>query len=130
MLSSNSAGSVIVTFFVLAISRPYHGVTTAERTLALDPDPAGGLRGGHRTGVHQVLVRDDLGLDEAALEVGVDDPGGLRRGRADRDGPGPGLLRPGRQVRLQAQGAEADPDQLVQTRLGLADQLQQLITPI
>ena len=44
----------------------------------------------------------------------------------DRDRPGAGLLRPGGQVRLQAEGAEADPDELVQARLVLADRGEQL----
>src|SRR5690606_4219346 len=51
---------------------------------------------------------DDLGLDEALLEVGVDDAGGLGGGGAALDGPGAGLLGPGGEVGLQAEGVEAD----------------------
>src|SRR5690348_8617793 len=54
--------------------------------LALHADLAGGLGGGHRTGRHQVVVRDDLGLDEATLEVGVDDACGFGCGGTALDG--------------------------------------------
>src|SRR5271166_5099490 len=40
--------------------------------LALDPGLAGGPGRGDRPGRHQVVEGDDLGLDEPALEVGVD----------------------------------------------------------
>src|SRR4051794_37737964 len=43
--------------------------------LALHPHPARCLGGVHRPGLDQVVVGDDLGLDEAAPEVGVDDAG-------------------------------------------------------
>src|SRR4051812_13103045 len=68
--------------------------------LALYAHPAvrAGLR--HRAGLDELVERDDLRLDEAALEVGVDDAGRLRGGRTDRDRPGPRLLGPGRQVGL------------------------------
>ncbi len=36
----------------------------------------------------EVCVADDLGADEAALDVGVDRAGGLRGARAARDRPG------------------------------------------
>ena len=94
--------------------------------LAFDADLAGGAGGLHGAGGHEVVVRDDLGLDEAALEVGVDDAGRLGSGRADRDRPGAGLLRPGGEERLQAEGVEADPDQLVEAGLVLADRGEQL----
>ena len=51
----------------------------------------------------------------------MDDAGGLRGGGADRDGPGARLLGAGGQVRLQAEGREADPSELVETGLVLAD---------
>src|SRR4051812_16570928 len=37
--------------------------------LALDPHLACRLGGRHRAGRHQVVIRDDLGLDEALLEI-------------------------------------------------------------
>src|SRR5688572_31818004 len=47
-----------------------------------------------------VVIRRDLGADEAALEIGVDHAGGLRRGGAGRYGPGAHLLRPGGEIGL------------------------------
>ena len=40
--------------------------------------------GGHRSARHQVVVRNHFGPDEAALEVGMNFAGGLRRFRAAR----------------------------------------------
>ena len=57
----------------------------------------------------EVLVGDDLGADEAALEVGVDHAGGLRRGGAGAHGPGAHFLRAGGEIGLQ-------PEQLVARR--------------
>src|SRR6478735_12484587 len=84
-----------------------HHVTVGHHVvLALDAHPAGGLGRGHRLGRHQIGVRDHFGLDEAPLEVGVDHPGGLWRGRALLDGPGPGFLGTCGQVRLQPEGVK------------------------
>src|SRR4051794_7587196 len=63
---------------------------------------------GDASGIHQVVEGDDLGLDEALLEVGVDDAGRLRSLRALADGPGARLFRACRQVGLEAEGVEAD----------------------
>src|SRR5437763_14715998 len=41
--------------------------------LALDAHPPRGAGSGHRPGGDQVVVRDDLSLDDAALDVRVDD---------------------------------------------------------
>src|SRR5699024_4299779 len=71
---------------------------------------------GHGAVLVQVGEADDLGLDEAALDVGVDDTGGLRGGRTLRDRPGAGLLRAGRQVGLQAEGGETSLRQGLQAR--------------
>src|SRR5437773_776343 len=63
---------------------------------------------------HQVGVGDDLGANEPALEVAVDDAGRLGRERALADGPGAHLVRP--------RGQEADqPQQAV----GLGDHVGQ-----
>src|SRR5947199_10246823 len=94
--------------------------------LALDADLAPRTRLRHRSGVDEVVVGHDLRLDEPALEVGVDDARRLGRRPARADRPGPGLLRAGREEGLQTQSVEADPGQLVQARLGLADTRQQL----
>src|SRR5258708_13430239 len=48
----------------------------------------------------EVVVGGDLGADEAALEIGVDHPGSLRRGRAGADRPGANLLGTGGEIRL------------------------------
>jgi hypothetical protein len=62
--------------------------------LALHAGLAGGAGGLRRPGRHEVVEGDDLRLDEAALEVAVDDAGGLGRRGALLDRPGAGLLRP------------------------------------
>ena len=58
-----------------------------------------------------VVVGDGLGADEALLEVGVDDAGGLRRLGALVDGPGARLL-----------GADGEEGDEVATGVALADQ--------
>lgn len=78
-----------------------------------------------RARLHQVGEGDHLGLDEALLEVGVDHTGRLGSGRALLDRPGAGLLRTRRQIRLEAQGVEADTAQRRQARLFLAHRLEQ-----
>src|SRR5437879_6095967 len=59
--------------------------------LALDPHLAQGARLGPAAGVDKLLPTDDLGLDEAALEVAVDGPRRLRRARAATNRPRPAL---------------------------------------
>src|SRR5665648_605786 len=88
--------------------------------LALDPGLADGARRRDRAEFDQVRVGHHLGLDEPTLEVGVDHPGGLRRRPALVDGPGPGLLGAGGQERLQAEGVEPHPRELVKAGLVLA----------
>ena len=85
--------------------------------------------GGDRTARDQIRIGDGLRLDEAALEVGVDDAGRLRRGVAVVDRPGPDLLLAGGEVGLQAEQVIRRPDQragaafldaeLLEERLGL-----------
>src|SRR5262249_3808652 len=60
----------------------HHGV------LAFDVQLGGGAAGGLAAELHEVLPPDDLGLDEAALEVGVDGARRLRRLGPLHDGPG------------------------------------------
>ena len=65
--------------------------------LALDPDlalVAAGLFGTQR---HIVVVLDDFGTDEAPLEIGVDDTGGLGRFHAPAESPGTALVGTGRE---------------------------------
>src|SRR5438045_2588594 len=58
----------------------------------------------------EVVVRRDLGADEAALEVGMDDARSLRRGRPGADGPGAHFLGPGGEVGVQTQQTIRRPD--------------------
>src|SRR5262245_26927481 len=81
--------------------------------LALHAYLAGALGRCLRAGRDEVVVRHDLGLDEPALEVGVNDAGRLGCGRANRDHPRARLLRPGGQVCLQPERGESDADQLM-----------------
>ena len=121
------AGEVVVTGRFAALpGRPLHVEAELDDVavghdvvLALHADLAGLLGLLHRAELHQVVEGDDLGLDEAALEVGVDDAGRLGRGRALADRPGAGLLGPGGEVGLQAEGVEADPGEYVEA--GLVD---------
>ena len=63
------------------------------------------------------LVGDDLGADEAVLEVGVDHAGRLRRGAAAAHRPGAHFLQAGGEVGLQAQQLVAGADHAVQAGL-------------
>src|SRR5262249_53657048 len=98
-----------------------HGVVAA-----LDAGVAGGTRGRHRARRDQVVVADDLGLDEAFLEVGVDDTGRLRRRRTRRNGPRASLLRPGGQEGGKAERRESCPGELSQAGLPHAELGEQL----
>ena len=68
----------------------------------------------------EVVEGDDLGADEALLEVGVDDARGLRRRVAAMDRPRAHFLRPRGEVRLQAEQLVARVDHAVEARLGHA----------
>jgi hypothetical protein len=94
--------------------------------LALDARPTLGTSLGYRTGLDEVVEADDLRLDEALLEVGVDDARRLRRLGTLRNGPGARLLRPGGEVGLQSERVEADAGELVEPALLLAGRLEQL----
>src|SRR3984893_6567019 len=60
--------------------------------LALKPPLPRCWRAGLAAERHVIVVGDGLGADEAALEVGMDDGGRLRRLGAARDRPGRRLL--------------------------------------
>ena len=79
--------------------------------LAFDAHLAGFLGAGFALAGDEVVVGDGLGADEAALEVGVDDAGRLRRGVAAVDGPGAHFLHAGGEVGLQAEQVVAGADQ-------------------
>lgn len=50
----------------------------------------------------EILVRHDLRLDEAALEIAMNSPRSLRRQTPTRDRPAADLFHAGREVVLQA----------------------------
>src|SRR5882762_9228086 len=64
-----------------------------------------------------VAVRDHLGADKAALEVGVDDARRLRRGGADLHGPRAHFLRPGGEEGLEPEQRVTGADQAIEARL-------------
>src|SRR5262249_9495181 len=88
--------------------------------LALEAGPAGGARRCDGARGDGVVEGGDLGLDEALLEVGVGDAGGLRGLPALADRPGARLLGTGGEIGLQAERVEADARELVEARLVLA----------
>src|SRR6185295_4389833 len=64
----------------LYIEAEMRGVVVAHHVLfAFDGQLGRRPAGGFRAQLHQVLPPDDLGLDEAFFEVGVDDASRLRR---------------------------------------------------
>jgi hypothetical protein len=79
--------------------------------LAFHPVEALLARGGHRAAFHEVVVGHGLGLDEPALEVGVDDAGRLRRGVAGVNRPRAHFLLAGGEVRPQAEQVVGGADQ-------------------
>ena len=82
-----------------------HVAVVHDIVLALGADEALLLSGGHAAAGFQVVERDDLGADEAALKVRVDLTGGLRRLRAACDRPGAALIAAARQERNEPQQA-------------------------
>ena len=52
---------------------------------------------------HQIVVGHGLGLDEAALEIGVDDARGFRRGVAGVNRPGADFLFAGGEISPQTE---------------------------
>src|SRR5258708_16248765 len=73
--------------------------------LALEPVFAGLAGGGDGAEAGEIVIGNDLGLDEALLEIGVDDAGGLRGLPAFLDRPGAHFLFAGREVGHQAEQA-------------------------
>ena len=87
---------------------------------------AGFLGAGFAVQRDVVVVGDGLGADEALLEIGVDDAGGLRRLGARVDGPGARFLRPGGEIGAEAEQLVAGADQPVEAGLGEAQRLEEL----
>ena len=59
---------------------------------------------------------DDLGADEAARQVGVNDAGGLLRHSTVRDGPGAHIFFASVEERAQAKKLIGGPDEAVEAR--------------
>ncbi len=59
----------------------------------------------------QIVVSDGFGFDKAALEIGVDDAGGLGRGVAGVDGPGADFFFAGGEIGAQAEQVISRADQ-------------------
>src|SRR5690606_17930010 len=79
--------------------------------LALEAVFAGFAGGGGAAEAREVVEGNDLGLDEAFFEIGVDDAGGLRGLPALLDGPGADLFFAGGEVGLQAEQVVAAADE-------------------
>ena len=73
--------------------------------LAFDAHLSGGADGGLGLVMDEVFVLDDFRADEAALEVSVDDTGGLGGLIAYADGPCTALVGTGREEGLESQQA-------------------------
>ena len=71
--------------------------------LALAAELSGGAAGRFAAQLHEVLILDDFGADEALLEVGVDDSGRLGRLVAHLYGPGAALVASGGEEGLQVE---------------------------
>src|SRR5580658_4714947 len=94
--------------------------------LALEPQPAGFARPGLPVVADVVVKGDDLGTNEAALEIGMDHPGGLRGGTAPAHRPGANLLRPGGEICNQSQQLVGGAYHAVQPGLGQTEVAQEL----
>ena len=81
----------------------HHVAVLHDVVLALHAEPAGLARAGLAAERHVVVIADRLGLDEAALEVGVDDTCGLGGLGTDSNRPGADLLGAGGEEALQAE---------------------------
>ncbi len=87
--------------------------------LALDAELALGLRCIPRSGRDQLVVSDDLGSDEASLEIGVDRACGFGSLRAAAHLPGARLVLAGREERDEIESSVASRDDPVQSGLSM-----------
>ena len=92
--------------------------------LALNAQLAGGLGALLAAELDVVVIANDLGLNKAALKVGVDDTGSLRSGRTLTHRPGLDLHLASRKERLQAKQLVGCLREHVQTGLLQAQALQ------
>src|SRR5207244_3403817 len=84
--------------------------------LALQTEEAFRARIRHGAGGHQIVVRDHLGPDEAAFQIGMNLAGRLRRLGPPTYRPGAYLIFTSRQEADQVQQLITSPDDLVQRR--------------
>src|ERR1700683_3472834 len=88
----------------LDIEAKMHDVAFAHQVfLAFEPQPPGIPRTGLAAKVDVILERNDLGANESALEVGVNNAGGLRRGAAGAHRPGAHLFWSGGEIGQQSE---------------------------
>src|SRR5262249_18325221 len=85
--------------------------------LTLEPHLARLLRAGLAAERHVIVVGDGLGADEAALEIGMDDGGSLRRLGSTRDRPGRRLLGAGGEIGDQVEERIPGANQSIEARL-------------
>lgn len=98
------AGRLKKRFFGLYVKQEVHHIAVLHDIfLAFYAHFAGFFSFGFAAERDKIVVGNDLGADEAAFEVGVDDAGGLWGGVAFVDGPGADFFDAGGEVGLQAQ---------------------------
>src|SRR5699024_10246994 len=91
----------------------HHVAVAHDVVFAFHAHPAGRLRRVHGAGCHQFVKRNDLGFDETALEVGMDDAGSLGGRRSLGNRPCPCCLRTGRQGGLKPKRVETGTGQSI-----------------
>src|SRR5438876_1082701 len=120
-------GTSMTSSVISHVEAEMRGVAVAhDVVLALDVQLGGGAAGGLGAELDQVLPPDDLGLDEAALEVGVDGAGGAGRLGAVDDGPGAHFGLAGGEEGDEAKEVVAGAHDLVEPRLVHAERGQEL----
>ena len=99
-------------------SKFHHIAWLHDIGFAFGADLAGFARFGFGACCHEVIIIHHLRRNEASLEVGVDDSGGLGCRPALVDRPGVHFLGARGEVALQAERIVRCPDQLCQASLG------------
>src|SRR6185437_11231581 len=86
--------------------------------LPFEPELARVARAGLTGKRHIIIIGNGLGADEALLEIGMDDAGGLWGASALGHGPGPRFLWPGGEIGNEPQELIALADEAVQAGFG------------